>query len=153
FAGVLAGAANPAGARAFIDFLLSPTAQQDVPLEMFVYPAVAGTTLPDAFTKWAHVAPDPLGLDPAVIEQNRERWINQWTDTVVPCRPRRPAAEDHGRRSSAGARRCCSPRRRSRSCWSSSAGRSSRSWLSASRPGAPSTWPARSRRSRSGRLS
>lgn len=83
FAGVLAGAANPAGARAFIDFLLSPQAQQDIPLQMFVYPVVPGTVLPDAFQKWAQQAPDPLAVDPARIEQSREGWLDQWTTTVV----------------------------------------------------------------------
>ncbi len=83
FAGVLAGAANPAGARAFIDFLLSPQAQQDIPSEMYVFPAVTGTTLPDAFKQWAQVAPNPLSVDATQIEQKREQWINEWTDTVV----------------------------------------------------------------------
>jgi thiamine transport system substrate-binding protein len=83
FAGVLTGAANPDGARAFIDFLLSPLAQEDIPSEMYVFPAVSGTTLPNAFKQWAQVAPNPLTLDPAQIEQKREQWINEWTDTVV----------------------------------------------------------------------
>jgi thiamine transport system substrate-binding protein len=83
FAGVLAGAANPQGARAFIDFLLSPAAQADIPLQMYVFPAVSGTALPDVFKQWAQTASQPLTLDPAQIEQNREQWIQQWTSTVV----------------------------------------------------------------------
>jgi thiamine transport system substrate-binding protein len=83
FAGVLAGTSNPDGARAFIDFLLSAPAQEDIPSEMYVFPAVTGTTLPDAFKQWAQIAPDPLTVDPAQIEQKREQWINEWTDTVV----------------------------------------------------------------------
>jgi thiamine transport system substrate-binding protein len=83
FAGVLAGADNPEGARALIDFLLSPPAQQDIPAQMYVFPAVTGTALPDAFEQWAQVAPNPLRLDPTRIEQKREQWINAWTDTVV----------------------------------------------------------------------
>ena len=47
------------------------------------WPAVSGTTLPEAFNQWAQIAPSPLSLDPTQIEQKREQWINAWTDTVV----------------------------------------------------------------------
>jgi thiamine transport system substrate-binding protein len=83
FAGVLAGAANPEGARAFIDFLLSPAAQADMPLQMFVFPAVTSTPLPDVFRQFAVVPPQPLSLDPAAIEQKRDRWIDEWTKVVL----------------------------------------------------------------------
>jgi thiamine transport system substrate-binding protein len=33
--------------------------------------------------KYAAVAPDPLSLPPAQIAENRDRWIEQWTDTVL----------------------------------------------------------------------
>ena len=39
FAGVLAGAKAPDLARAFVDFMLSTDFQQDIPLNMFVFPA------------------------------------------------------------------------------------------------------------------
>jgi thiamine transport system substrate-binding protein len=83
FAGVLAGASNPRGAQALIDFLLSPTAQADIPLNMFVFPAVPGTTLPEPFERFAQIPSDPATLDPAEIGRNRERWIDEWTTTVV----------------------------------------------------------------------
>lgn len=83
FAGVLVGAANPAGAQAFVDFLLSPVAQADVPLQMFVYPSVTATALPDVFTKFALAPTDSLSLDPVAIGANRDRWIEQWTTTVL----------------------------------------------------------------------
>jgi thiamine transport system substrate-binding protein len=83
FAGVLAGAVNPEGARAFVDFLLSPAAQADVPLQMFVFPAVKTTPLPDVFRRFAQVPPQPLSMDPAAIEKDRERWIDEWTKTVL----------------------------------------------------------------------
>ena len=83
FAGVLAGAKNPAGAQAFIDFLLSPAAQQDIPGQMYVYPVVPATPLPSSF-QWAiEPVEQPLNVDPAAIEQNREHWIDQWTTTVL----------------------------------------------------------------------
>ena len=83
FAGVLAGANNPAGARAFVDFLLSPLAQADVPLQMFVFPSVQGVPLPPVFKQWAQVPANPLTVDPLAIERNRDRWIDEWTKTVL----------------------------------------------------------------------
>jgi thiamine transport system substrate-binding protein len=82
FAGVLAGANNPAGAKAFVDFLLSPAAQEDIPGQMYVYPVVVSTPLPASFV-WAIEPLGSLKVDPTAIEQNRERWIDQWTTTVL----------------------------------------------------------------------
>jgi thiamine transport system substrate-binding protein len=83
FAGVLAGTEHRAAARALIDFMLSKRFQQDIPLQMFVFPVRAGTELPPVFEKFAQVATDPLSLPPADIAANRERWIEQWTETVL----------------------------------------------------------------------
>jgi len=80
YAGVLAGTKNEAFARKLIDFMLSPTFQQDIPLNMFVFPANREAALPDVFI--AHVTPpiDPIVMEPARIEENRERWIEEWTE-------------------------------------------------------------------------
>jgi thiamine transport system substrate-binding protein len=83
FVGVLSGAADPVGARAWVDFMLSSAVQQDIPLQDFVFPAVAGTPLPDVFRQFAQVPPSPLSVDPVSIEANRERWIDEWTQTVL----------------------------------------------------------------------
>jgi thiamine transport system substrate-binding protein len=83
FVGVLHGAAHPAAARKLIDFMLSRTFQADMPLQMFVYPAVTGTPLPPVFTKFSTVTPDPLTLTPARIGHDRKQWIEQWTDHVL----------------------------------------------------------------------
>ncbi len=83
FAGVLRGAKNPLAAKAVIDWMLSPAFQEDEPLSMFVYPSVVGTKLPEVFTKWAAQPADPLTVPPAQITANRERWVDQWTSTVL----------------------------------------------------------------------
>ncbi|MGL6280200.1 MAG: thiamine ABC transporter substrate-binding protein [Gaiella sp.] len=83
YAGVLRGAANPDGARALIDFMLSERFQADVPGSMFVYPVRAGVTLPAAFTEHAIQPADPLTLPPEEIAANRERWIEEWTQIVL----------------------------------------------------------------------
>jgi thiamine transport system substrate-binding protein len=83
FAGVLRGAANPTGARRLVDFMLSRRFQQDVPLSMFVYPAVADTPLPEVFTSFAAVPAAPADLSPAEIGDHRDEWIQAWTDHVL----------------------------------------------------------------------
>jgi thiamine transport system substrate-binding protein len=83
FVGVLHGAAHPGAARKLVDFMLSPTFQADLPLQMFVFPAVRGTPLPAVFTDHTQVPSDPLTLSPARIGRERSRWIDEWTQHVV----------------------------------------------------------------------
>jgi thiamine transport system substrate-binding protein len=82
-AGVLKGAAHPAAAKQLIDFMLTRRFQADIPLQMFVFPSVAGTPLPQEFTKYASVPAHPLTLPPAEIGTHREGWIKQWSNTVL----------------------------------------------------------------------
>jgi thiamine transport system substrate-binding protein len=83
FAGVLRGAANEDGARKLVDFMLSERFQEDIPLQMFVFPAREDAALPPEFEKFAVVPSRPLDLPPDEIEENRERWVDEWTDIVV----------------------------------------------------------------------
>jgi thiamine transport system substrate-binding protein len=82
-AGVLRGARNEEGARELVDFMLSKRFQEDIPLQMFVFPAREDAALPPAFEKFAIVPDDPLELPPEEIEENRERWVDEWTDIVL----------------------------------------------------------------------
>ena len=83
FAGVLRGTEHRREARAVVDFMLSKRFQEDIPLQMFVFPVREGSALPPVFEKFAEVAPDPLSLPPAEIGANRDEWIEQWTETVL----------------------------------------------------------------------
>lgn len=78
YAGVLAGAANPAGARAVIDWLISPQVQQDVPLNMFVFPARTDTPLPQVFTDFAARVSEPLQLPQAQVASSLADWLDAW---------------------------------------------------------------------------
>jgi len=82
-AGVLRGTNNEDGARKLIDFMLSKRFQEDIPLQMFVFPARRDATLPPEFEQFAVVPESPLELPPEEIEENRERWVDEWTDIVV----------------------------------------------------------------------
>jgi thiamine transport system substrate-binding protein len=83
FAGVLAGTSHADAAHKFIDFMLSKQFQEDMPLQMYVYPVRTGAALPPVFTQFAVKPPNPIELDPSTIGQNRERWIDDWTSTVL----------------------------------------------------------------------
>ena len=83
FAGVLTGADNPAGARALIDFMLTATFQEDVPLNMFVFPVLDEATLPPEFVEHAQIAEDPFMLDPAEVEVQRNAWTDRWVEIVL----------------------------------------------------------------------
>lgn len=78
YAGVLAGAAHPALARKLVEFMLTPTWQEALPLSNYVFPIVAGTTLPAEFQRWAVLPKEPRTLDAAEIGRNRDQWIEQW---------------------------------------------------------------------------
>lgn len=83
FVGILAGSGNEALARELVDYMLSVPFQEDIPLNMFVFPANVNAGLPEAFVDWAELASEPATLDPALIEANREAWIEAWTSTVL----------------------------------------------------------------------
>ncbi len=83
YAGVLAGAANPDGAQQFIDFMLSVAFQEDMPLNMFVFPVVADIELPEEFTRYAAIPQNPAMMDPMRIEEDREEWIQAWAEVML----------------------------------------------------------------------
>jgi thiamine transport system substrate-binding protein len=83
FAGVLRGAPNPEGAGELIDFMLSRRFQEDVPLSMFVLPVDSRAKLPLEFERYTVVPREPLTLPPRRIADNRDRWIEEWTATVL----------------------------------------------------------------------
>lgn len=83
FAGILKGTKNLKLAQQFIDFLLGVDFQEDIPLQMFVYPVNPAAKLPEAFLQYAQTAQDPASLDPSIIEANREKWIQAWTEVML----------------------------------------------------------------------
>ncbi len=83
FAGVLAGARNPEGAQQFIDFMLGEAFQEDMPLQMFVFPVNPAAELPEVFAQYAAVAENPAVLDADLIDAKREEWIQAWSETVL----------------------------------------------------------------------
>jgi thiamine transport system substrate-binding protein len=81
FAGVLRGARNEDGARKLVDFLLSKRFQEDIPLQMFVFPVNDEAVVPAVFEEY-NEGP-VLALSPDVVDEKRERWVDEWTDVVI----------------------------------------------------------------------
>ena len=84
FAGILTNAPNPNLAGKFIDFMLGLEFQEDIPLNMFVFPANREATLPDVFIEHTVVPRSPATLDPEAINVNRQRWIEEWDAVMLP---------------------------------------------------------------------
>jgi len=83
FAGILKGTKKTDAAKKFMDFLLSPAFQEDIPLQMFVFPAQPGAKLPKVFVKHARQAVKPARVAPEEIDSRREGWIARWTQLMV----------------------------------------------------------------------
>ncbi|QZY29397.1 thiamine ABC transporter substrate-binding protein [Nocardioides coralli] len=83
YAGVLAGADNPEGGRALVEFLLGEDVQAALPESMYVFPVRDGVDLPPAWAEHAEQPEDPFTLDPAEIAAEREGWLEQWRDLAT----------------------------------------------------------------------
>jgi len=79
YAGVLAGTEYPTTAALLVDFLLSTTVQDDIPLTMFVFPTNRNAVLPEVFVTHTAFPDQPIIMDPKTIDESRERWIAEWT--------------------------------------------------------------------------
>ncbi|MFJ8468402.1 thiamine ABC transporter substrate-binding protein [Streptomyces swartbergensis] len=83
YAGLLSNAKNTEGGKAFIDFLISERFQEDMPLNMYVYPVREGAQVPPEFVKYGPQAKDPETMDPAKIADHRDQWVKSWTSLVL----------------------------------------------------------------------
>ena len=83
FVGILSGTKNLDLAQKFVDYMLSVNFQEDMPLQMFVYPVNQDAKLPQEFLKFAQMPKQPAQLDPDLIANLRDTWIQDWTNTVL----------------------------------------------------------------------
>ncbi len=82
--GILKGTKERAAAEKFIDYMLSVKFQDDIPLNMFVYPVVDDATLPEVFTQYAAVPSEAqIASVPAeTVEASLRGWLDAWTRVV-----------------------------------------------------------------------
>jgi len=81
--GILRGTHQRALAEKFVDFMLSKQFQEDMPLQMYVYPVNKNAVLPESFTLYAQIPSQPAALTPDEIAVNRDKWIQEWIATVL----------------------------------------------------------------------
>lgn len=83
FVGILKGTKNLALAKKFVDWLVSKPVQENIPTQMWVYPARLDAALPEVFIKWAEKPKAPAQLAPKTIATSQTRWIDEWTKVVL----------------------------------------------------------------------
>ncbi len=83
FVGILRDTENRDLAEAWIDFMLSPTFQNDVPMQMFVFPVNQRAELPLEFIQHAQLAAQPAAVAPNNITAHREEWIEAWSNIML----------------------------------------------------------------------
>jgi thiamine transport system substrate-binding protein len=84
FVGILAGTHNLAQAKTFVDFMLNSAFQEDIPLQMGMFPVQSGAAVPEAFTKYAPVPSRPATLAPDEIAAHRDEWMSRWKEMMLP---------------------------------------------------------------------
>jgi thiamine transport system substrate-binding protein len=82
YAGVLDGAANPDGAEAVVDWLVSDEVQAALPTSMYVFPVSDAVEVPADWAEHAEQPTDPYEIAPADIAASREQWLTEWTDVI-----------------------------------------------------------------------
>lgn len=83
FIGILKGTRQEEMAQKFIDAMLSTPFQEDIPLQMFVFPVNQEAVLPDVFTNNIQKPEQPASLSPDEIGQNRDKWLQEWNDAIL----------------------------------------------------------------------
>jgi thiamine transport system substrate-binding protein len=83
FVGILKGTQHLQLAKKFVDFMLSQQFQEDMPLQMFMYPVNPSAALPEVYTKYSQIPESPATLSPDDIAANRDQWINDWTKAIL----------------------------------------------------------------------
>lgn len=83
FVGILKGTQKRGLAEKWIDFMLSTEFQEDIPLQMFVFPVNENAKLDDIFIQYLDIPENPAYVSPDAIAANREVWIQNWTNVVL----------------------------------------------------------------------
>jgi thiamine transport system substrate-binding protein len=84
FVGILAGTARRALAEKLVDFFLSVPFQEDLPVQMAMFPVHPLARLPDAFKKFAPLPARSATLAPEQIAAHREEWMSRWKAVMLP---------------------------------------------------------------------
>ncbi len=82
--GILKGSKHIEEAQQFIDFMLSKSFQDDIPMNMFVYPVSKEAVIPEEFKLYSQKPLDAqiASLEPGLIQQKLRTWLRDWTAVV-----------------------------------------------------------------------
>jgi thiamine transport system substrate-binding protein len=83
FAGILKGTQHRDLARKWLDFMLTTTFQEDMPLLMYVFPVNPEAKLNETFAEHLAVPVNPAFVSPEEIAAKREQWLQAWMETVL----------------------------------------------------------------------
>jgi thiamine transport system substrate-binding protein len=83
FIGILAGTRQRDLAEKFVDKMLDIRVQEDIPMQMFVYPVNKNAVLPAEFNKFSQVPEEPASIAPGFIEANRYKILQDWTALIL----------------------------------------------------------------------
>lgn len=83
FVGILQGGQNLDLAQKWVDFMLSPDFQSDLPMQMFVLPVNPQVQLDEVFVKHLQIPQLTAQVSPQEIAAKREQWLKEWTEAVL----------------------------------------------------------------------
>ncbi len=83
--GILRGTKQLEAAKTFIDYMLGLKFQEDIPLNMFVYPVNPDAKIPESFTTYSQVPSENevASLKAGTIEENLANWLESWVRVVM----------------------------------------------------------------------
>ena len=70
-------------AEKFIDFMLSAHFQEDIPLNMFVFPVNKDADISQEFLDHIQIPDHPAVIDIDEIAKSREVWIEAWRELML----------------------------------------------------------------------
>ena len=83
FVGIVNGTTNRILSEDWIDFMLSKTFQEDIPIQMFMFPVNTEAELPLEFIEHAQLSNNPSIVSPEDIDTHRENWIKSWSALML----------------------------------------------------------------------
>ena len=83
FCGILKNTKNLELAEKFIDAFLGKEWQEDLPMQMFVYPVNGQAQLPEEFALYGKPAENPVMMDPEILSEKHDEWIRMWNEEVL----------------------------------------------------------------------
>jgi thiamine transport system substrate-binding protein len=83
FVGILKGTRHGDLAQKWVDFMLSTQFQEDMPMQMYVFPVNPEAKLSDEFVKFLAEPAHPAEVSPQDIAAQRDGWVQAWTDAVL----------------------------------------------------------------------